>query len=105
MQQYQVKITDHALADMEQIYDHIAYKLLSPENAMRQYDRIADAILTLDTMPERFRFMDSEPECAKKLRRMLVDHYSVFYVIEEDQVVVTNVLYSASDIENRLRQQ
>ena len=105
MQQYQVKITDEALADMEQIYDYIAYKLLSPENAIGQYHRIADAILTLDTMPERFRLMDSEPERTPKLRRMLVDHYNVFYVMEEDQVVVTNVLYSASDIENRLRQQ
>ena len=29
---------------------------------MKQYNRIADEILTLDTFPERFRIMDSEPE-------------------------------------------
>ena len=102
MQQYQIEITDEALADMEQLYDHIANVLLSPENAMGQYNRIADAILKLDLMPERFQIMDSEPEHTRQLRRMLIDNYSVFYVIEADKVIVTNVLYSASDIGKRL---
>ena len=68
---------------------------------MKQYNRIADEILTLDTFPERFRIMDSEPEKRMELRRMLVDNYSVFYTIE--RVIVTDVLYTASDIEARLR--
>ena len=29
---------------------------------MKQYNRIADEILTLDTFPERFRIVDSEPK-------------------------------------------
>ena len=103
MDKYEVKITDEALADMEKIYEYIAIQLLAPENAMGQYNRIADAILTLDTFPERFRIMDSEPEHSKDIRRMLVDNYSVFFVIQYDKVVVTDVLYSASDIERRLK--
>lgn len=90
---------------MEQLYNYIAYSLLAPENAMGQYDRIADEILKLDTFPERFRIMDSEPEHSKGIRRMLVDGYSVFYVVKEDVVIVTDVLYSASDIESRLKGQ
>ena len=38
MKQYTVEITDEALADMEQIYNHITYVLLAPENAMGQYN-------------------------------------------------------------------
>ena len=34
-------ITDEALADMEKIYEYIATRLLAPENAMGQYNRIA----------------------------------------------------------------
>ena len=71
--------------------------------AMGQYNRIADEILTLDTFPERFRIMDSEPEKRMELRRMLVDNYSVFYTIRDERVIVTDVLYTASDIEARLR--
>ena len=98
-----VEITEEALQDMEDIYNYIAIDLLASENAMGQYDRIADEILTLDTFPERFRIMDSEPEKRMELRRMLVDNYSVIYTICDERVIVTDVLYTASDIEARLR--
>ena len=62
MKQYKVEITKEALQDMEDIYNYIAIDLLALDNAMGQYNRIADEILTLDTFPERFRIMDSEPE-------------------------------------------
>lgn len=103
MERYKVEITREALQDMEEIYDYIAVELLSPENAMGQYNRIADEILTLDMFPQRYRIMDSEPEKQMELRRMLVDNYSVFYTIRGDKVIVTDVLYTASDIEARLR--
>ena len=51
----------------------------------------------------RYRPPGSEFGRAEKLRRMVVDNYSVFYVIQEESVIVTNVLYSASDIEYRLK--
>ena len=103
MEQYKVEITKEALQDMEDIYNYIALELLSPENAMGQYNRIADEILTLNTSPQRYRIMDSEPEKQMELRRILVDIYSVFYIILGDKVIVTDVLYTPSDIEARLR--
>lgn len=66
MKRYMVRITEAALADMEQVYHPIAYVLCAPENAMEQHNRIADAILTLETMPERFRIMDQSRSEAKK---------------------------------------
>lgn len=103
MKEYFVEITEEALADLESIYTHIAFALLAPENAMGQYDRIAEKILKLSYLPERNRTMNSEPEHSKGLRRMIVDNYSVFYVVRDDRVIVTNVLYSASDVESRLK--
>ena len=103
MKQYKVEITKEALQDMEDIYNYIAIDLLAPDNAMGQYNRIANAILKLDMMPERYRVMDSEPEHMLGLRRMPVDEYSIFYKIQKDKVIVTNILYSASDIEDRLK--
>ena len=104
MKQYKVEITKEALQDMEDIYNYIANELLSPENAMGQYNRIAGKILRLDMFPEKFKVLESEREKKRELRRLVVDNYSVFYVINEDRVIVTNVLYSASDIEKRLRE-
>lgn len=104
MKRYAIQVTDAALFDMEEIYRYIAEKLQSPENALGQYNRIADEILSLDVLPERYRLVDFEPERSEGIRRMLVDNYSVFYVIRENRVIITNVLYSASDIEQRLKE-
>ena len=104
MREYPVKITEKALGDMNGIYEYIAVDLQSPENAMVQYNRIADLVLELGFFPEKFRLVDFEPERSQGLRRMLVDNYSVFYVFKEETVTVTRVLYSASDIEQRLKE-
>lgn len=103
MTHYKTHITDEALNDMESIYEYIAEELLAPDTAMGQYNRIADTIETLDQMPERIKLMESEPERTRGLRRLIVDNYAVFFIIADDVVIVTNVLYGASDIENRLR--
>ncbi len=102
MGQYIVKITNRALADMEEIYNYIAIQLQAPENAMGQYNRIAEAIESLHVFPERVKLMESEPERIMGLRQLAVDNYSVFYVIENMEVIVTRVLYSAMDINRRL---
>ena len=103
MKQYDVKISHTALSDMEQIYSYISDRLLEPDTAMGQYNRIAEAIQSLNILPERCALVESEPECTQGLRQMLVDNYSVFYIVGEDAVSVARVLYSASDLVRRLR--
>lgn len=103
MKHYVVQITDEALLDMEKLYNYIAFNLSAPENAIGQYNRIADEILKLESFPERFKIIDIKLECTKEIRRISVDNYSVFFVIKDDRVVVTDVLYSASDISKRLK--
>ena len=100
MKQYDVKISHAALSDMEQIYSYIADRLLEPDTAMGQYNRLAEAIQSLNILPE---LVESEPERTQGLRQMLVDNYSVFYIVGEDTVSVARVLYSASDLVRRLR--
>ena len=102
MRQYTVQIIDRALADMEEIYNYIAIQLQAPENAMRQYNRIAEAIEGLNVFPERIKLMESKSERTMGLRQLVVDHYSAFYVIKDMKVIVIRVLYSAMDIGRRL---
>ncbi len=103
MKQYRIQITDKALSDIGEIYNYIAEQLQAPEAAMGQYNRIADAIETLDIFPERVKLMETEEERELELRRMAVDNFSVFFHIRDERVIITNVLYSASDIAKRLR--
>jgi plasmid stabilization system protein ParE len=103
MKEYAILITDKALSDMEEIFYYISEQLRVPETAMEQYNRIAAAIETLGTFPERVKLMESIQEHSIGLRQIPVDNFSVFFHIREDKVIVTNVLYSASDISKRLR--
>ena len=86
MKQYVVRITDRALADMEEIYNYIAIQLQAPVNVMGQYNRIAEAIEGLNVFPERVKLVESEPERIMGLRQLVIDNYSVFYVIEDMDV-------------------
>lgn len=104
MKKYKTNITDEALLDMESIYDYIADSLHSPDNAMGQYNRIAEAILKLKSFPKRFPLFDFEPERSLGMRKMIVDNYLVCFIVDEDNAVVTvtDVLYGASNIKGRL---
>ena len=103
MKQYKVQATDKALADMEEIYNYIAIQLQAPENAIGQYNRIAQAIEEFNIFPEKVRLMESEKERTMGLRQLVLDNYSVLYMIENERVIVMRVLYSASDIGIRLK--
>jgi plasmid stabilisation system protein len=104
MKSYAVQITEEALSDMEALYSYIAVRLKAPENAMKQYNRIADAIVSLKEFPDRFAYVELEPEYSMGIHRMLVDHFVVFYVIDNDTVTVTDVLYGASDTHYRWKE-
>jgi len=56
-------------------------------------------------MPERIRLMDTEPERSKGLRPLLVDNYTVFFVIHAETVRIARVLFSGSDIRKRLMEE
>jgi len=105
LKQYDIVISDKAYEDMDSIYVYIADTLLEPAVAANQYDRIADAILSLDIMPERIKLMHTEPERSKGLRALYVDNYAVFFVIKENTVHIARVIYSASDISKRLAEE
>lgn len=44
-----------------EVFEYIALELQSPENAIGQLDRLEEQILSLDTMPERYRKYEKEP--------------------------------------------
>ena len=65
---------------MRGIFEYIAFELQSPENAIGQLDRLEEQILSLDTMPERYRKYEKEPWKSRGLRVLPVDNYVVLYI-------------------------
>lgn len=101
---YDVKNAGQARCDMKQIYEYIADTLMEPEIAEKQYSRIEEAVYSLETMPERFRRYEKEPWRSRNLRVMPVDNYSVFYIVDNVNQIVTviRIMYGRRNIEKEL---
>lgn len=102
MEKYLVVISDTAILDLEHIYEYIAFELCAPENALEKYKRITKAISSLEYFPRRYALFSSEPEQSLGIRRFVVDKYLICYYIDSKTVFVTDVLYGASNVHERL---
>ncbi|MEI3236772.1 MAG: type II toxin-antitoxin system RelE/ParE family toxin [Lachnospira sp.] len=101
---YEVEVSEQADSDLRGIFEYIAFELQSPENASGQLDRLEEQILSLDTMPERYRKYEKEPWKSRELCVLPVDNYVVLYIPDSDKKVVTilRVMYVGRDIDNQL---
>ncbi len=101
---YEVEVSEQADSDLRGIFEYIAFELQSPQNASGQLDRLEEQILSLDTMPERYRKYEKEPWKSRGLRVLLVDNYVVLYIPVCDKKVVSilRVMYAGRDIYNQL---
>ena len=52
---FEVELAEKADRDLRNIFFYIAVDLSAPENAERQINRLWDAILSIDELPERYR--------------------------------------------------
>ena len=102
MMSYKVVITPKAKGQITDIFDYITCELHSPGAAKKLFDRMMQAIQSLDTFPKRFAALDLEEAYPEEIRRVMVKNYSIFYTIQEEEtVVVLSVLYSASDFKTK----
>ena len=101
---YEVEVSEQADSDLRGIFEYIAFELQSPENASGQLDRLEEQILSLNTMPERYRKYEKEPWKSRGLRVLPVDNYVVLYISDSNKKVVTilRVMYAGRDIDNQL---
>ena len=85
---YEVEVSEQADSDLRGIFEYIAFELQSPENASGQLDRLEEQILSLDTMPERYRKYEKEPWKSRGLRVLPVDNYVIFYIPDSIRMTI-----------------
>ena len=101
---YEVEVSKQADRDLREIFEYIAFELQSPENAKGQLARLEKQILSLNTMPKRYRKYEKEPWKNCGLRILPVDNYVIFYIPDSDKKIVTilRIMYAGRDIDNQL---
>ena len=101
---YKIEISEQADKDLRNIYEYIAFELQAPENASGQIDRLEKHILSLDSMPEKYRIYDKEPWKSRGLHIVPVDNYCVLYIVDNGNMTVSiiRVMYGGRDINTQL---
>ena len=97
---YKVIIYPAAKQDLLDIVEYL--NTLSPEAALRIYDKITDEILSLARMPERCPRPRDLALAAKGYRYLIVEKYLVFYVVDQDTVQIRRILYRRRNYQSLL---
>ncbi len=99
---YDIVISKDAKQDIQTIYQYISNTLLAKESAIKQFERIEKAILSLNYLPKRHKIYDESRW--KNLRIMIIDNYSIFYTVCDDNQTVTivRILYGRRNFDKLL---
>ena len=99
MKKYDVLMTDEASNDIRGIADYISSELREPALALKLISRLKDAISSLEDMPQRCSLVADETLAQQGIRKMLVENYIGFYVLDEPKgaVYVIRILYNRRD--------
>ena len=103
--EYSVKLTPHAIVQIQETIAYISKVLLVPETARAWSDYLQKEIAGLSTMPARFSAVDEEPWRSRGYRKMLVKNLIVYYYADDETktVWVTAVVYGRRDQLNVLK--
>lgn len=93
MKTYQVIIKPTAEKDLEERFLQIRED--SPENALRWYLNLIEAIEALAFMAERCPLAPEDADIQQGIRHLIVDRYRVLYRIAGDSVEVLHIRHSA----------
>ncbi|MDT3699540.1 MAG: type II toxin-antitoxin system RelE/ParE family toxin [Thermincola sp.] len=104
IKEYSLKFTSKAEADLDEIYAYIANSLFAPEAAENLMGKIESGIMRLKAFPYSCSFVLDEPLKKRGYRKLIVDNYLVFYLVNEQgrQVIIARILYGASDFQDIL---
>lgn len=102
MKEYKVFIEAAAEKDLFGALLYISTTLKQPTTAKRIYTEIKSQINNLRTMPCRQKIVEEEPYATQGVRRLYVENYMVFYVVDDSkkEVHVFRILYNRREWQN-----
>ena len=99
MEQYRVRMTDHAIGQMGETVRDISKVPQAPETALRWADRLEAEMARLGRMPGRYPLTPEEPWRSEGIHKMPVENFLVYYWVNEEAMTVwiTAVVYGRRD--------
>jgi len=100
MELYRVILSKSARKDLRDTANYIATQLFAPIAASRKVKRIRETIYkNLSFMPQKYRLVDNKRLAAMGFRRVNVENYIIFFVVDEEKHIVTvrRIIHGARD--------
>lgn len=98
--EYDVQLTAPAQEDLREIVRYL--NTLSPEAALRYYDRLTGKIESLSQNPERCPLCRDRTLRLRGIRFLVVEQYLVFFIVTKSRVVIYRILYGRRQYEGLL---
>jgi plasmid stabilization system protein ParE len=94
---YDVLVQPTADADIEAAYLYL-FRHAAPDRAVTWYNRLEEAISTLDRMPRRCPIAPEDEFFAEEIHHLLVRPYRVLFTIRAKEVHVLHVRHMAQHV-------
>lgn len=96
---YKVKLTDHAVAQLQEAVIYISKVLQASTVAKHWAARIKKELASLSTMPARYPLTEEDPWHTEGIHKMSVENFLVYYWIDEEKKIVwiTAIVYARRD--------
>ena len=99
MPKYSVEISDTAQPDINEIIAYTNRELKNHQSAKRLAANFRNNILSLEEMPKRYNLVNDEMLSRNGIRKLIIENYLVFYIVDElkGKVSIVRVLQSRRD--------
>ena len=96
---YKVKLTDHAVAQLQEAVIYISKVLQASTVAKHWAARVKKELASLSTMPARYPLTEEDPWHTEGIHKMSVENFLVYYWINEEKKIVwiTAIVYARRD--------
>ena len=100
---YKIHYLPLALDDLKNIMRYITYKLESPRTAERLRLKVDKEVRKIAENPYRCHLFASPEKLKHEYRVLHIDNYSLFYVVENESVVIYRVIHALRNIPQILK--
>jgi plasmid stabilization system protein ParE len=90
---YSLRVTEHALRNIDDITGHIAYIRHEPLNAIHVGDEIVNTIDRIEKSPLAFRECEEIPTKNKIYRKAVCLSWLIIYKIKPAEIVILGIIH------------
>ncbi len=102
---YSYKFTEKAAKDLDEILKYIKQALFNPPAASMFADKIFKSIDNIRNFPLSGMLVENDFLLNKKIRRIVIDNYIMYYLADEkkQEITIVRIVYGKKNLEDIYR--